>query len=131
MIKELETVRKAKEEKDQLWLEYQALIPTPASQATDGMPKGGTGGDRNALFVDLRSEAEERYKQSFDRFLAAERAARAQMDSLPPWLYSLCLYYYIGGMSEKEVYAVMHISESTFKRYKADLRKYEPLVTPS
>lgn len=126
MIKELEAVRAARIEKERLWGEYQALIPTPGSQGLDGMPRGGSGTDRNAVIVDLRTEAEERYRAAFERFLKAEAAARAQMGRLTPWLYSLCLYYYIGGMSEKETCKVMSVSESTFKRYRADLKKYEP-----
>ena len=130
MIKELEAVRAARKEKDRLWMEYQALIPTPKSQRLDGMPGCGSGVDFNALVADLRSEAEQRYKYAADRFCAAERAARAQMGRLTPLLYSLCLFYYIGGMSEKETQGVMHISESTFKRYRADLKKYDPNMTP-
>ena len=126
MIRELEAVREARNEKERLWREYQALIPTPQSQGMDGMPRGGGAGDRNAVLVDLRTEAEERYRAAFERFLKAEAAARAQMGRLTPWLYSLCLYYYIGGMSEKETCKVMSVSESTFKRYRADLIKYEP-----
>lgn len=127
MIKELEAVREAKKNRDQLWMEYQALIPTPASQAMDGMPKASAGTDRNAAIVDLRDEAEERYKRAEDRYRAAESIARVHMSRIgAPWLYSLCLYYYIGAMKEQQVCAVMHISESTFKRYRADLKKFDP-----
>ena len=126
MIKELEEARRARLEKERIWLEYQALLPTPQAQKTDGMPRSGFNGDQNARLVDLRNEMEEMYKQAAERFVVAEKAARAKMAALTPWLYSLCLFYYINAMKEKEVCEVMRISDSTFKRYKADLKKYEP-----
>lgn len=130
MIKELEAVREAKEIKDRLWLEYQALIPTAGSPRMDGMPRSSGGGDANAAIVDLRTEAKERYDAAEKRWRDAERAARRQMDKLTPWLYSLCLYFYIGGMTKEKTCDVMHISESTFKRYKNDLKRYDAMLTP-
>lgn len=125
MVKELEQAREAKEIKDRLWLEYQALIPTAVSPKMDGMPRSGGNGDANAAIVDLRTEAKQRYDAAEARWREAERKARAQMDKLTPWLYSLCLYFYIGGMTKECTCDVMHISESTFKRYKNDLKKFD------
>lgn len=126
MIKELEAAKKAKVEKEQLWIEYQSLIPTPVSPKTDGMPRSGGTGDGNAAIADLRSEAKKRYDDAEARWKIAEREARAQMDRLTPWLYSLCLFFYLNAMTKERTCEVMHISESTFKRYKNDLRKYDP-----
>lgn len=126
MIKELEAARAAKQEKDRLWEEYLALMPMPKSQNMDGMPKGGKGEDQNARTVDLMEEARERHRRAAERYRVAEAAARAKMNRLTPWLYSLCLYYYLSAMTQKKVQEVMGISESTFKRYRADLQKYEP-----
>lgn len=125
MLKELEQAREAKEIKDRLWIEYQALIPTAVSPKMDGMPRSGGDGDANAAIVDLRTEARARYDEAEVRWRVAERAARMQMDRLTPWLYSLCLYFYLNGMTKDRTCDVMHISESTFKRYKNDLRRYD------
>lgn len=125
MVRELEAARAAKAIKDQLWIEYQALIPTAASPKYDGMPKAAGNGDMNATIVDLRTEAKRRYDDAEAAWRTAERAARAQMDRLPPWLYSLCLFHYLSGMSKEKTCSVMFISESTFKRYRSDLRKYD------
>lgn len=125
MTKELETVRAAKKEKDRLWMEYQALMPMPKSQNMDGMPKGGKGEDQNARTVDLMEEARGRYLRAMERYQVAEGVAREKMKVLPPWLYSLCLYYYLNAMEQKEVQEIMKISESTFKRYKGALRKFD------
>lgn len=126
MTKELEAARAAKKEKDRLWEEYLALMPMPKSQSMDGMPKGGKGEDQNARTVDLREEARGRHLRAMDRYQVAEGMARERMKVLPPWLYSLCLYYYINAMEQKEVLNIMGISESTFKRYKGNLKKYDP-----
>jgi hypothetical protein len=128
MIKELEAARSAKAIKDRLWIEYQALIPTANSPKMDGMPKGSGGGDMNAAIVDLRNEARMRYEAAEENWRTAERVARAQMEKLTPWLYSLCLFHYLNAMTKEQTCEVMHISESTFKRYKLDLRKYDPCV---
>ena len=125
MLKELEQARKAKEIKDQLWLEYQALIPTAASPKMDGMPRSSGKGDANAVIVDLRTEAKRRYDEAEMEWRVAERAARNQMDRLTPWLYSLCLFFYLNGMTKERTCEVMHISESTFKRYRNDLKRYD------
>lgn len=126
MIRELEAVRKAAQLKKRLWQEYQALLPTPQSPKLDGMPHAGGGVDGYTDVIKLREEALERHRAAEAAFAAAESAARRCMGRLTPWLYSLCLYYYIGGMGEKDVQRVMGISESTFKRYRSDLQKYEP-----
>lgn len=131
MVKELEAARAAKAIKDRLWIEYQALIPTASSPKMDGMPRGSGGGDANAAIVDLRDEARARYEAAEKAWRVAERAARAQMDKLTPWLYSLCLYYYLHSMTKEQTCDVMHISESTFKRYRLDLRKYDPCMNPA
>lgn len=129
MIQELERARGARRVANRLWQEYQALIPMAASPRMDGMPRAGGGGDRNAAIVDMRDEAMRRYQGAWMAFQEAEKAARSKMDKLPPQLYSLCLYHYIGDMRKEETMEVMHISESTFKRYKDDLKKYEPCMT--
>lgn len=125
MIKELEEARAARQEKERLWAEYLALMPTPRAQRMDGMPKGGKGEDPNARMVDLMDEARERQRKAEERYKVAEARARAGMNVLPPWLYSLCLYYYLNAMAQKEVQEIMKISESTFKRYKGALRKFD------
>ena len=125
MLKELEAAREAKEIKERLWMEYQALIPTAGSPKMDGMPRSGGGCDMNAVIVDLRTEAKQRYDAAERRWREAEHAARMQMDKLTPWLYSLCLYYYLHGMTKDQTCEVMHISESTFKRYRCDLRAFD------
>ena len=125
MLRELEMAREAREIRDQLWQEYQALIPTAGSPKMDGMPRSGGNGDTNAIIVDLRTEAKERYDAADMRWRVAEKAARAQMDKLTPWLYSLCLYYYLSGMTKEKTCDVMHISDSTFKRYRGDLKRYD------
>lgn len=128
MIKELEHVRYAREIKNRLWIEYQSLIPTAGSPKMDGMPKASGGGsDVNAAIVDLRTEARRRYDDAQRVWRQAEKEARELMTLLPPHLYSLCLYYFISAMTKEQTMAVMHISESTFKRYKADLREYEKM----
>lgn len=129
MIKELERVRVARDIAKRLFEEYKALIPMAASPRMDGMPRGSGGGDRNAAIVDLREEALRRYEGAWMAFQEAAKIARREMDTLPPNLYSLCLYYYIGAMTKEETMQVMHISDSTFKRYKANLKEYEPCVT--
>lgn len=129
MVRELEAARAAREIKDRLWVEYQALIPTAASPKYDGMPHAHGSGDANAAIVDLRTEAKQRYDAAEAAWRIAERAARAQMDLLTPWLYSLCLYFYLNCMTKERTCDVMHISESTFKRYKNDLRKYDAAVS--
>ena len=129
MIKELEAARAARAVKERLWLEYQALIPTAASPKYDGMPHAHGGGDANAAIVDLRTEAKQRYDAADAAWRIAERAARSEMSKLPPWLYSLSLFHYLNGMSKEQTCSVMHISDSTFKRYRNDLRKYDPCVT--
>ena len=129
MIKELEAVRAAKKAARRLWDEYQALSPSVVSPRMDGMPRSGMNGDREAQLVDLRQEAMDRYTGAMIACSEAEKRARAQMDGLTPWLYSLCLYYYISAMTMEETMEIMHISESTFKRYKADLSRHEPSVT--
>ena len=125
MLRELEVAREAREIRDQLWQEYQALIPTAGSPRMDGMPRGSGGGDANAVIVDLRTEAKERYDAADMRWRMAEMEARKQMDGLTPWLYSLCLYYYLSGMTKEKTCEVMHISDSTFKRYRGDLKRYD------
>ena len=125
MLRELEAAREAREIREQLWMEYQAIIPTAGSPKMDGMPRSSGGGDMNAAIVDLRTEAKDRYDAADARWRVAERMARMQMDRLTPWLYSLCLYYYLSGMTKEKTCEVMHISESTFKRYRADLKLYE------
>ena len=129
MIEELERVREARRVAKRLFDEYQALIPMAASPRMDGMPRASGGGDRNAEIFDLREEALYRYEGAFMAFRDAEKIVRETMDKLPPNLYSLCLYYYISAMTKEQTMEVMHISDSTFKRYKADLLKYEPCVT--
>ena len=129
MIKELERARNAKRIARQLWNEYQALIPMAASPRMDGMPRGAGGGDRNAEIVDMRDEALNRYEGAMMAAEEAENEARRVMDQLPPKLYSLCLFFYLGDMKNEEVMDVMDISESTLKRYKEELRKIDTLVT--
>ena len=126
MVRELEAAKKAREEKEQLWMEYQALLPTAGSPKMDGMPRAGSCTDANPAIVDLRTEAEARYKEAFKKWQEAESAARKQMTRLSPWLYSLCLYFYLNGMTKEKTCELMQISEATFKRYKAALKNYEP-----
>lgn len=123
MQRTMERVREARKVADMLWLEYQALIPMAASPRLDGMPRSGGAGDHLAPLVDLREEALLRWQGAKMAFEEAEREARAVMDGLPPRLYSLCLYYYIGAMTKEQTMETMHVSESSFKRYKAEIAK--------
>lgn len=129
MIKELERARDAKRAARRLWSEYQALIPMAASPRMDGMPRAGGGSDRNAEIVDMRDEAYSRYMGAMMAAEEAEKVARGVMERLPPNLYSLCLFFYLGDMKNEDVMEVMSISESTLKRYKADLREIDTRVT--
>lgn len=118
---DLKQVRRLKKELRQLFEERERLAPSLASPRMDGMPRGVRGGAMEAR-IDLRTELEARIRRTQQAVAQAETRARAQMDALPPELYSLCAYYYIGAMSVREAVNLLHISRTTFYRWMGDLK---------
>lgn len=124
---DLKQVRRLKRELRQLFEERERLAPSIGSPRLDGLPHGGGGmGTRMEARIDLRTELDRRIRRTRQSAMKAEARAREQMDALPPELYSLCLYYYIGAMSVREVADILHISRTTFYRWMGDLKVGTP-----
>ena len=88
----------------------------------DGMPKGGTGDAMTSRIIakDFVVARRDALKAEIKEL---EKQAKAAIEKLPAHLYAFCTYYYLGGYTMEETCKIIDRDETTFYRYKRDVKK--------
>ena len=122
MYRTLEKIREQRLEMDKLNDQLARISVAYKSQNYDGMPKG-CAGDAMASRIIAKEFIEHRRDMMVQDLKALEEEARRAIEKLPPNLYAFCVHYFIGACTVHETCRIIDRDETTFYRYKKDVRK--------
>lgn len=86
------------------------LMESPGGQRLDGMPRGGSGGNRTENIVTQKVALEAAYREKLARIIEQQRAVEDMIDSLPSRERRLLRHYYIDGMTLESICVAMNYS---------------------
>lgn len=91
----------------------------------DGMPKGGNAdaGDKIARMMDVKKDLEKRKRELNHEIEMLKRDAEKDIADFPSHLNRFCKFFYMTTCSVEEVCAIIERDESTFYRYKREVKK--------
>lgn len=112
---QLRAYRDIKREREQLKLKIEGLeaeLYSPGTQRLDGMPRGGSGGDRDWRedTIELKEKLLQQYKDKEVELSAAALAIEEAIESLEPRERTIMRLYYIDGLTWEQVAVKMSYS---------------------
>lgn len=122
MYRTLEMIREKMLEAEQLNEQIARISVTYKSQDYDGMPKSGSG-DGVAGRLIAKEFIEARRDRLKEEIREMEGRARKAMDKLPAHLYAFCTCYFLGAYSVADTCRILDRDETTFYRYKREVKK--------
>lgn len=122
MYRTLEMIREKMLEAEQLNEQIARISVTYKSQDYDGMPKSGSE-DGMAGRLIAKEFIEARRDRLKGEIREMEGRARKAMDKLPAHLYAFCTCYFLGACSVDDTCKILDRDETTFYRYKREVKK--------